>query len=246
MNTYDDLFPIYYTLFRGEAETPLVNDDEYAIGLPLANEAITRWANYDGTYWKELYTTAQTNNTGGVVTVVAGTQTYAAPTAMKEAGGLITFSDGNGVQRRIQILDPQEAQFQSQNGRFAYFTGNPGSFTLHLNQVPDSTDNGMAIDYVYYKKPTYFSLTRDANDEVTGSTGTTEMAEPYFIVHRMLAQRLRIERNYSAYQTALRDAEDLLKTMQMDNNSGNWANTPQMSDNSGTSWGSGGLTRGPW
>ena len=111
---FDDIFTSYYNLYRAEADTPSSSDDEYTIALRLANEAVNRWANYDGTYWKELYTTAQSNSTGGVVTVTAGTSSYAAPTAMREAGGFVKILDGsNNTLRSYPIIDPQEAQFRT-------------------------------------------------------------------------------------------------------------------------------------
>lgn len=226
--TYSDIFTAFYRQYRAEATVPTSSDDEFTIGLSLANEAISRWANYDSTYWKELFTTAQENSTGGVVTITAGTSTYAAPTAMREAGGFVRIKDGSGnTLRSYQILDPQEAQFKSDDAQYCYFTGNPtDGFTLHLNPSPDTAINGMDIDYVYYKKPTEF----------TTGTSETEMANPYFIVHRMLANRFRASRN-PYYSSALRDAEDALKIMKMENDSGNWANPWAVADNSGTSWG---------
>ena len=62
------------------------------------------------------------------------------------------------------------------------------------------------------------------------------MPNPYFIVHRMLAQQFRASRN-PYYSSALRDAEDALKIMQIDNNSGSWANPWSQADNSGTVFG---------
>ena len=52
----------------------------------------------------------------------------------------------------------------------------------------------------------------------------------------MLAQRFRVSRN-PYYSSALRDAEAAIKVMQMDNNSGSWANPWAVADNSGSSWG---------
>lgn len=225
--TFDQIFETYYTLYRGEEETPASTDAEYTIALRLSKEAINHWANYDGTYWKELFDTNQ-NNGSGAQTIVTNDRTYAAPTNMREAGGFVKIlnSSGNTV-RTYPILEPQEAQFRSDNSQYAYFTGNPtAGFVLNLNPAPDSSINGYDIDYVYYKKPTYLT---------TGSS-TTEMADPMFIVHRMLAQRFRVSRN-PYYQTALRDAENSLKVMQMDNNSGSWANPWQLQDNSGSVWG---------
>lgn len=226
--TYNDIFTAYYNLYRVEATVPTSSDDEFTIGMRLANEAISRWANYDATYWKELYTTAQQNSTGGVVTVTAGTSTYAAPTDMREAGGYVQIKDGSGnVLRSYPIIDPQEAQFKTDNAQYCYFTGDPtGGYTLHLNPAPDTAINGMNIDYVYYKKPTEF----------TTGTDETEMSNPYFIVHRMLANRFRASRN-PYYTSALRDAEDALKIMKFDNDTGTWANPWAVSDTSGSGWG---------
>lgn len=225
---YDSIFTAYYRQYRAEATVPTSSDDEFTIGLSLANEAISRWANYDGVYWKELYTTAQTEGTGATLTITAGDTTYPAPTAMREAGGFVKILDPSGnTVRNYPILEPQEAQFRSDESQYCYFTGNPtAGFTLNLNPAPDTAINGFDIDYVYYKKATEF----------TAGSSTTEMANPYFIVHRMLANRFRASRN-PYYTSALRDAEDALKIMKLDNDSGNWASPWSVPDNSGSSWG---------
>lgn len=227
--TFDEIFSAYYTLYRAEAVVPTSADDEYTIAIQFANNAINRWENYDATYWKELFTTAQENSTGGVVTITTGTTAYAAPTAMREAGGLIDVKDSDGkVVQQYPIINPQEAQFRDSLSTYAYFTGNPtAGFTLHLNPAPTSNLNGLDIDYVYYKKATKF---------VAGGAEETEMANPYFIVHHMLYPRLRASRN-PYLNTALRDAEESLKNMQQDNNSGTWANPPTVADNSMSEWG---------
>ena len=45
--------------------------------------------------------------------------------------------------------------------------------------------NGLDLDYIYYKQPSEF----------TTGTSVTEMADPFFIVHRMLANQFRAARN---------------------------------------------------
>jgi hypothetical protein len=62
------------------------------------------------------------------------------------------------------------------------------------------------------------------------------MSNPYFIVHRMLANRYRVSRN-PFYTDALRDAENALGKMKMANDSGNWADPWSVQDRSGTNWG---------
>lgn len=230
--TFAEIFQAYYTLFRADSDIPTSADDEYTVGLRLANEAISRWANYDGTYWKELYSTLQNSTQVSpalVTTITAGTTTYDTPTDFREAGGYVRVRDTNGGELvRYPIIDPQEAQFKEDNSAYCYFTGNQkDGYVLNLNPIPDSSINGMEFDYVYYKNPTEF----------TTGTDVTEMANPYFIVHRMLAQQYRAARN-PYYSSALRDSEDALKIMQIDNNSGSWANPWNQADNSGTRWGS--------
>lgn len=224
---YDALFAAYYTQYRAEATVPSNVDDEYTIGMRFANEAVNRWSNYDNTFWKELFDTNQNDGSGDQV-IVLNQREYAAPDNMQEAGGFIKILDSNGNSvRNYQIIEPQEAQFRADSSAYAYFTGDPANgFTLNINPAPDISISGMQIDYVYYKKPTLFTTGADVS----------EMSEPYFIVNRMLASRFRASRN-PYYQSAKGDAEDVLRTMKMTNDSGTWANPWSVADNSGTTWG---------
>jgi len=231
MTTFNDIFTQYYALYRAEAQTPTSTDDEYTIAMVFANNAIARWANYDATYWKELFTTLQTSTQVSPVlvkTITTGTTTYTAPTDMREAGGFVTVKNSSGVSvQDYPIIEPQDAQFRDSQSTYCYFTGNPtAGFVMHLNPAPTASLNGLNFDYVYYKKPTEF----------TTSTSTTEMANPWFIVHHMLYPRFRASRN-PYMNTALRDAEEALKNMQQDNNSGTWADPWNVQDNSGTTFG---------
>lgn len=224
--TYDDIFTAYYNLYRAERTTPTSDDDEYAIGMRLANEAVNHWATYDNTFWKELFVGLQSSDNG--VSITTGTTEYDAPDDLQEVGGFIKVKDstGNTVQT-YQLLEPQDVQFKADLSTYAYFTGDPtNGLTLNVNPAPDSSLNGLDIDYVYYKKPTEFT---------TGSD-VTEMSDPYYIVHRMLANRFRSSRN-PYYSGALRDAENALTKMKMKNDSGNWANPWKISDRSGSQWG---------
>lgn len=224
---FDSIFQAYYTLFRADSDVPSNTEDEYTVGMRLANEAINRWAEYDATYWKELFTTNQTDGTGAQV-IVAGQTDYSAPTNFREAGGFVRLLDSSGNRiERYKIVEPQEVQFMGNYAQYCYFTGSPnGGYTLHLNPEPSSNYAGYDIEYDYYKKPTTFTTGADK----------TEMADPYFIVHRMLANQFRAARN-PYYSSAKADAENALKQMQMDNNSGTWSNPWVLADNSGTAFG---------
>lgn len=229
--TFADIFTAYYSLFRGDSDVPASTDDEYTVGMRLANEAVNYWSNFDDTYWNELFTTLQSSTQVSpalVTTITTGTTTYTAPTDFREAGGYVQIKDSDGnVVQKYPIIEVQEAQFKGDSSNYCYFTGNPNTgYVLHLNPAPSSALNGKAIDYVYYKKPTFF----------TTGTDVSEVADPYFIVHRMLAQQFRVSRN-PYYSSALRDSEASIKTMQIDNNSGTWANPWTITDNSGMNWG---------
>lgn len=225
--TFTDIWTAYYSLFRADSDVPASNDDEYTVGLRMANEAINRWQNYDGMYWRELFDTNQTDGTGDQ-TIVTATRTYDAPTNFKEAGGSVRILDSSGnIVERYPIIEPNEVQFQGTQSNFSYFTGSPKTgYTLHLNPAPTAAHNGMDIEYDYYKTPTLF----------TTGTDVTEMSDAYFIVHRMLANQFRAARN-PYYSSAKADAENALRQMQIDNNSGTWANPWTQADNSGTVFG---------
>jgi len=223
-----DLFQAYYTQYRTEAATPNSSSDEFIIFTGLANEAINRWANYDNTFWKELYTTNQIDDSGDTVIAAATTQ-YETSSNMRIAGGFVRLFDNLGnTQVRLPIIEPQDVQFQTDIANYCWFQGDPNNgFTLVINPNPISSWVGLNIDYVFYNKP---SLLADPSDLV-------QMSQPYFIVHRSLANRFRGSRN-PYYQAAKNDAEDVLKTMQMENNSGNWSNPWSLADHSGGTFGS--------
>lgn len=291
--TFTQIFAAFYALFRADSDVPASTDDEYTVGMNLANEAINYWAAYDNTYWNELYDTNQ-NDGSGSQTIVTADTTYAAPTNFAEAGGSVKVknSDGNTVQT-YPIIDPQQVQFQGDDSTYCYFTKgshfyqtgtasqtlttvtgvgttwtsamvgmefvfatgesatimaftstteltvsvsqtvasttyyiSTTGYVLNLNPAPTSQYNGMDIDYTYYKNPTNF----------TTGTSVTEMSNAYFIVHRMLAMQFRASRN-PYYASALKDSENTIRVMQLTNNSGNWSNTPEMTDKSGSQWG---------
>ena len=225
--TFDDIFEAYYNLYRAEGTTPDNTDDEYTIALRLANEALSRWANFDGTYWNQLYTTLIAAEDGSK-TIVTGQTIYECPSDMREPGGMIKLISGTDTVKSIRVVQPHETQFENPEADYCYFTGSPATgFTLNFNVAPTVELNGYEINYIYYKNPTQY----------TTGTDISEIPDPYFLVHRMLAMRFRASRN-PYYQSALRDSEDALRIMQVDNNSGSWNNPWKLPDHSGSVWGS--------
>lgn len=225
--TLEQLFAAYYTLYRLEADVPGNEDDEYKVFIQLAKEAINRWANYDNTLWRELFTTNVLDG-GGDSTVTSGTTDYATSDNFQEAGGMVRLLDDEGNTRaRYPLIEPHEAQTKGDTARYATVIGDPSNgYTLRLNPAPDDAIDGLTIEYDYYKRPT----------TLTNKSDVPEMSQPYFIVHRALANRFRGSRN-PYYSSAKNDAEDVLKTMQLRNNSGTWTSPWTLPDNSGSSWG---------
>ena len=230
--TFDEIFEAYYNLYRLEADTPASTDDEYTIAKRLANEAVRRWENYDGTYWNELYATL-TDAEDGDKTIATATTSYVAPTDFKQAGGFVKVLSSTGTtQQTYPIIEPNEVQFKDDNATYCYFLGSPKEgYTLHLNPTPSTALVGLTIDYIYYKQATLFINASDV----------AEMTQPYFIVNRMLANRFRGSRN-PYYGSAKTDAEDALRTMQLQNNAGTWANPWEIKDNSGAVFGASNLS----
>jgi hypothetical protein len=222
---YDAIFEAYWTQYRGETDVPASTDPEYIVGIGLANEAINHWETYDGTFWKELF--AYFKDEDGS-TISTGVTQYDTTSEFKEAGGKVRVIDANGrTLQRYPIIDIHEAQFKGDDDTYAYFSGNPrDGYVLNLNPAPPSTLNGMRVDYPFYKLATKFA---------TG-TDVSEIPDPYFIVHRMLANRFRSSRN-PYYNDAKKDAENSLGKMKTDNDSGSWSNPFQVKDRSGSAFG---------
>jgi hypothetical protein len=233
--SFDNIFALFYTLYRAESVLPVGAglpaaswDDEYIIAMRFANEAVGYWATYDNTYWRDLFET-NLNDGSGDQTLSTGVNAYLAPDNMKECGGFIKIKDSTGASiKNIPIIEPQDVQFRSDTGSYAYFTGDPNNgFTLNIGGTVDSSLNGKSIDYVYYKKPTEFESGSDV----------TECPDAEFIVHRALAWRLKASRN-PFWEDSLKDSENAAKIMKMANDSGNWASPWSVPDRSGAQFGS--------
>ena len=226
---FDAIFTAYYSQYRADSDVPSSTDDEYTVGLALANEAVNRWKHYDNMFWKELFTTHQ-DSVAAVKVLTTGTTTYTTATDFVSAGGFVRVNGtGGGLETAYPIINPEEVQFKTDEAVYCYFTGSPkDGHTLHLNPAPTANLNGLSFDFTYYKAPTQF----------TTGTDITEMGDPYFIVHRMLATQFRAARN-PYYASAKADAENALNQMKMVNDSGTWANPMTVADTSGMVFGQG-------
>lgn len=220
--TFETLFGLFYTKFRGEESPPDNTDPEWAIAVRNYNDAQLRMANYDDTKWNFLFTTLQDSaqvSPALVRTLQTGDTTYTCPADMAEPAGYVTYIDTNLGRTNIPVVQPHERQALTTSTRYAYFTGDQNSgFVLHTNPAPTGTEVGYGIDYVYYKKPTLL------DPDTESGTSIIAGGDPAFYYIHMLAQRFLDSRNFPAYQVALRDSEEALKGMKLKNNSGTWFN----------------------
>jgi hypothetical protein len=221
----DDLFKAYWTLYRGESEIPASSDPEYEIARNLFKEGVNHWETYDGTVWVELYAHFKDEEN---TTIAANKSDYDAPSNYKKAEGDIKILDANGkTLQRYPVIDIREVQFKADGATYGYFSGNPkDGYVLHLSPAPTSTLSGMRIDYPYTKRAT----------ELVNGTDVSEMSDPYFLVHRALANRFRSTRNPYT-DDAKQDAENSLTKMKVDNDGGSVGDPPSLKDHSGSSWG---------
>lgn len=225
MATFQDIFVEYYNLYRGDGSTPTTSDPEYTIALRNANNAINNWAGDPGVLWNELWslnslsTDGDKQITGSIVTTGGQTsfqanKQYAAPSDMKKPGGFILLTNPTSLATtQIQLYQPWEIQNLDPNTAAAFFVGDPNNgYTLNLQgtYLGDTSWENASIDYVYYKIPT----------QMTTGTDVPEMSNTEFMVNWMLAQRYRNSMQWPAYQTAMRDAQNALKEMEVTNTSG--------------------------
>ena len=238
--TFKNLFGVFYNLYRGEATPPATTDDEWAIALRNYNDALNRAVMMDDTKWNWLFTTLQSSTQSSpalVRTLATSVSTYTAPTDMLEPGAIYTITDSSGGMIDYPIIQPHEVQAMGVNEQYGWFTGNrQAGFIFHISPTPVAADNGKTLDYTYYRQPNYLIASTDDGTVETGTT-VVEGCDPSYLYNYMLAQRLKVDENWTGYNTARRDAEEALKNMRLKNNSGNYFRPWTLIDSQGSSWG---------
>lgn len=231
---FDEIFNEYYPIFRGQATNiPTSGDREYDIAKQLGNNAIRKWDRADGVEWKELRTTLiedaariaaipGSTETPGALLTVASQTTYAAPSNMRKPPAFISV----GSREKIKVVSPALAdQYGGVSSAYAYFTGSANTgYVLHFN---NGTDAGLAIDYLYLRKPVM----------ITDGTSVPDMSDPNFMIQEMLATRFLNNRNGFGYKIAKQEALTALQNMKIENNSGTEGNGDNLGGTGG--WGVG-------
>ena len=228
------------SLYRGEAIPPATTDDEWPISIRNYNDGLYRLMAADDTKWNWLFKNLSDSTQVSPVlvkTLSAGVTTYAAPQDMYEPGGQYTITDTSGNSTNYSVIQPYEAQAMDDNAYYGFFTGNRmAGFTFNINPIPSTSDAGSTIDYTYYRKPTLLIASTD-DGTVEDGTSIVEGFDPSYMYNHMLAQRLKVDENWSSYQVAMRDAEEALKNMKLKNNSGAFFGQWLLKDTSGSGWG---------
>lgn len=211
MTTFNDIFPEYFTLYRGQATNiPSSTDPEYLIALQLAKASVRKWARADGMEWKVLW---KNLSDGGVTPVVDAQYTYVIAD-MRKPPKQITIGGSP-----LPVIEPHQVDLVSQN--CAWFTGSETKgWTLHIRTIT-SEMVGQPIDFVYLKKPT----------TIVDGTSEIEMSDPTFLIHDMLAARFTNARNGFAVKVHKGEATLALQNMKVEDISG----TAGKSDNLGSS-----------
>jgi hypothetical protein len=227
---FQTIFNEYYVQYRVDSDIPGTDDDEWAIAIQLANQAIRAWDRVDAVFWEELM--AKASDSDADTTLVANQTAYGAPSDMRSPGGWVFFRDADGkLVDKLKVVKASEAQQFSDDSAYAYFTGNPNTgFTLTINPAPTTDQAGLNIEYDYVKMPTTFATDED---------GTTkpDMSDPNYIVQYILASQFRGSRNWPAYQTAKQAADTALSNMINENTAGTTFNAWGVADPDGGSFG---------
>lgn len=194
-----------YSAYEVDNTTWSSSDAEYLTARRLCKAAIQRWEYLEGVRWNELYTTL-TAAADGTKTTTAGTYTYTCPTDMRVPPKADDYVRINGEFFQVVPLVKVQQLIKSSD-RFVYFTGNPKlGYTMNVN--PNLTlVTGQVIEYEYYRNATYFTTT----------TSTTEMANPFFIVHDVLSKLYRGDGLLTESRDELQIAENLLQEMKAEN-----------------------------
>lgn len=199
--TESEIIDQIYSHYEVDDTTWSSSDAEYLTARRLCKAAIMRWEYLEGVRWNELWVTL-TAAADGTKTTTAGTYTYGCPTDMRVPPKSEDYVRINGEYFQVvPIVKVQQLKLSSEP--FVYFTGNPKlGYTMNVN--PNRTlTTGHVIEYEYYKNATYF----------TTGTSTTEMANPFFIVHDVLAKLYRGDGLLTESRDELQIAENLLQEM---------------------------------
>lgn len=199
--TESEIIDQIYSTYEVDDTTWSSSDAEYLTARRLCKASIMRWEYLEGVRWNELFATL-TAAADGTKTTTAGTYTYGCPTDMRVPPQPEDYVRINGEYYQVIPLSKVQ-QMKLSTDRFVYFTGSPKlGYTMNVNPNLTLTTSHV-IEYEYYKTATYF----------TTPSSTTEMANPFFIVHDVLSKLYRGDGLLTESRDELQIAENLLQEM---------------------------------
>lgn len=198
-----------YSLYESDNDTWNPTDSEYLTARNYSKAAIRRWEYYEGTKWPQLWS-ALSDAVDGDKTTSEGVYDYNCPTNMRlppQDGDYVRLVNSSNVSSYFVIVPHTKVQQLDNNSdQFCYFTGNAKTgYMLHFNPKVTMA-GGQTIKYEYYKQATYFTTT----------TSTTEMDNPFFIVHYILARLYKNDGLIAEANQEMQVAEGLLAEMKSD------------------------------
>lgn len=201
VRTEQELQQAIAALFDSTAEIPAASDDDYRTRRVLMNVAVNRWENTVGILWNELWEQAEISSDGS--------DDYDCPATFKFPASVVKTYNGNLLRQEYKIIFPHQIQDQD-GGPYAYFTGSPASGKrVHLYPAPEDGDT---IKFDYYRYATTFS----------GESTQTEMSDPYYVVHSVVAELHKADRYQAGYTTSLQEAEERIRQMEIRNTMTTW------------------------
>lgn len=227
---FGEIFAQFYAQYRGQGTNiPAFGTPEYKTAIYIANAAVQVWDRLDGTLWRELIVTAGSQTTDVWPTlnrsIVDGTLSYTAPTNMRKTPSFVRFGDGSTGYSDIPVVPPQEAMSYSDTSSIVWFEGGANKgYTMHIGSSLSTQYAGRTVDYVYYKKPTLFTIA------TTPAAIVPDMSDPNFLVSEMLRRRFMNSRNGFGFRVADADAKASLINMKIENESGVWGNSDRERD----------------
>jgi hypothetical protein len=202
-----------FYLLEKDSDTWATTDSEYLTARGFLNVGVNRWASFENTTWRELWTTNSNalSSLGGDTTVSASVWTYDTPSDFVRPGGYVTTTDSAGGVTFWRVLPNEEVgKHANSTENFAYFTGNKSAgFDLNFNAKSTPTTGG-TINYPYYKAATQSSAT----------STVLECGDPNFLSYFIAAHMS--ESTDAIDATFFSVAEGLLRQMKSVNNSGIW------------------------
>lgn len=225
--TEQEILNIVYSLYETDNDNWATDSAEYLSGRMFANAAIVKWEKYDNTTWRDLWTKLDDAD-DGTKTITTGTWSYDTPTNFIRPSSWVRTADSNSTNTFWEVVPPEKiAGLADSNEKYCYFTGSiKEGFYLNFNPRLTLT-TGHTINYEYYKAAT----------QLSASTDTTEVPDPYYIIYYVLSRFLRNDGEDN--RTEIAEASSLLENMRVANMTAYWEMSDRIPDSPGNTVGFG-------